>query len=96
MTLVELVRNLKNLDDNLTIYIEADSTWSNSSAVIITFEPDDGSLPTDAIEMEYFLEVHTAKEVLNVQQSRWEATPTLEEKCAALIHYARYDIYLQS
>jgi len=91
MTLVELVRNLKNLDDNLTIYIEADSTWSNSSAVIITFEPDDGSLPTDAIE-----EVHTAKEVLNVQQSRWEATPTLEEKFAALIHYARYDIYLQS
>jgi hypothetical protein len=95
MTLAELISALENLEDDLTIYIAADSEWNASSLAIVRPESEDGGLPPDASGMEYFLEVYLAKQVLDVWQNWREGrSPTLQEKCEAIIYYAKNDAYL--
>jgi hypothetical protein len=95
MTLAELISDLENLDDDLTVYIAADSEWNASSVAVVCLEPEDGSLPPDASGMEYFLEVYLAKQVLDIWQKWREGRPpTLQKKCEAIIYYAKNDAYL--
>lgn len=95
ITLESLVASLENLDDSLTIYIAPDAKWNAMSQVIVFEEPEDGSLPSGAKGMKYFLEVYIAKEVLTVWQT-WhhDRTPSLKEKCEAILYYAMNDTYL--
>jgi hypothetical protein len=94
-TLESLVTSLEDLNDSLTIYIAPDAKWNAMSQVAVFEEPEDGSLPSSAKGMKYFLEVRIAKEVLAVWQA-WHhgRTPSLKEKCEALIYYAMNDAYL--
>lgn len=95
LTLAEVVTRLEDLDNDLVIYITAGSDWNESSDVVVTVEPDDGSIPANAEGMEYFLEVSVAKNVLDVwQQWRGDREPTLADKCKAIVHYAMNDAYL--
>lgn len=58
-------------------------------------EPEDGSTPREALGMAYLLEVDLAKEAIRVW-SQWRngATPTSEDRVAAVVHYAIHDAYL--
>jgi len=94
MKLVDLLQQLDNLDEDQTIYIEEDS-WSGTSEVVVSFEPDDGSIPPEAAGKKYLLEVDLAGEVLEVW-SDWRAgrEPTPKDMVEAIIYYARNDAYM--
>jgi hypothetical protein len=95
MTLAELLEELPNLDDELTIYTSADADWSCNSPVVAIYEPSDGTLPPEATAMQYLLEVGIAKVVLKVwSQWRGGREPSPQEKCEAVIYYAKNDAYL--
>lgn len=95
MTLREVLEQLGEVDDNLTIYAEGGPRADLSSEAALLMEPEDGSLPPGAEGMEYLLEVFGALEVLEVW-SKWRdgRVPTLEEGYAAISHYAKHDAYL--
>ena len=95
MNLREIIGDIATLDTDLTIYLDKNSEWSSSSSAIVAEEPEDGGLPNEAKGMEYFLEIDIANEVLDVW-SNWRngQEPSLEEKCEAIIYYAKNDAYL--
>ncbi|MBI3771673.1 MAG: hypothetical protein HY272_03120 [Gammaproteobacteria bacterium] len=91
MTLLDAIKVLDKLDENLTIYAQA--PWELSSNVSIELEPDDGSLPMSADENShvYFLEVFIAKEFVDGWISSLGKRPSDEEICKRLISYAIND-----
>lgn len=94
-TLAELINNLDSLNEESTIYAIADPDWSESSLAVAVLDPDGGSLPPEAAGMKYLLEVAIAKEVLDVwREWRQGKTPTIHDKCEAVIYYAKNDSYL--
>lgn len=96
MTLAEIVENLPNIDDILTIYIDKEVEPSPlSRATVVFVDPDENALPAEVVGMKYLLEVHLARDVLEVwQEWRDGRRPTTQEKCEAIIYYAENDAYL--
>lgn len=95
MTLRELVDRLDQLDEELTLYAVGGPDASPDSPATAAREPEDGSLPPDAEAMDYLLEVADAQEVIDVWR-KWRdgREPTADERCQAIVHYARNDAYL--
>lgn len=91
MKLIEAVRDLESFDEENTIY--AAKPWTESSVALIAKEPASGGLPEDVrkIGLKYFLEVFIAREFLEDWLNNLQKIPTLQEKCARLIHYANDD-----
>jgi len=95
ITLVQLIENLDQLDPAMTIYIQPGQGWTGASFAIACFPSQDGSAPAKAMGMQYFLEVSTAKEVVDVWKVwRGGQVPSLKERCAAIIYYAENDAYM--
>jgi hypothetical protein len=95
VTLGSLVDEIERLDDNLTIYAEANPDWTEFSAAVACHDPLDGSLPMEAAGKKYFLEIWIAKEVIEVwKEWRGGRSPSSSEKCEAVIYYAKNDSYL--
>jgi hypothetical protein len=92
VTLSDVVDGLDGLDDDETIH--ADGPVASARAVVAR-EPEDGTLPPEATGLRYSLEVNLAKDAVRVW-SEWRGgvTPTLEDKLAAVIHYAVNDSFL--
>ena len=90
--LQELIARLDSLPDDETIYA---AEASPTAPAVVAHEPEDGSTPRAAIGLEYLLEVARAKEAVDVW-SAWRngAAPTLDDKLAAVIHYATNDSFL--
>jgi hypothetical protein len=88
----DLIAALDDLGDDETIYA-ADA--SPSAPAVAAREPDDGRVPPEAAGLAYLLEVALAKESVRLW-SEWRngAAPTLDDKVAAVIHYARDDSFL--
>ena len=95
MKLLEVIQRLGEFDDELTIYAESDSGWSETSAAAVELEPEDGGLPPGTEGLEYFLEVDLAKQVIEVW-SQWRdgKTPSASDACRAVIYYADNDAFL--
>ncbi len=95
MKLEDVIRRLDEFDDALTIYAAKDPDWSRSSRAVVARAQEDGSLPPEAKGLAYVLQVDAAKEAVEVS-SEWRngATPTLDQKLEAVLHYAVYDAYL--
>ena len=95
MTLAQIAGNLDHLDPAYTIYAEATPEWVATSPAVICRAPEDGTLPTEAKGMLYFLEVSVAQEVIEVWK-KWRGgrVPSSGEKCTAIIYYAINDSYL--
>ena len=90
MTLLDTVRQLKDLKANLTIF--ARRPWTPDAEALVAEEPDGGELPREAaaIRGEYFLEVSLAQEFVD----DWlESRPgsSAEQTCERLIQYAEND-----
>jgi len=97
MLLAELVQRLDNLSDELTIYADANPQWRLESRAVVHLNSDGTTPPidVDGVELEYFLEVALAKEVIDVWKN-WHngQTPSVNEMCEAVIYYATNDAYL--
>lgn len=86
---------LDDLADDGTMYVEGDSAeWSPGSDTAVGIEDVESEverLPPKAEGRSYFLEVAIAREVLDAWAGNLDHEPTLDEKVARVIHYARYD-----
>jgi hypothetical protein len=90
MNLIDVIGDLENTDDSMTICAARTPRWSEFSEVELC--------PSDAVRraarLQYFLEVSVAKDVLRAWSfARNGQNPTLSEKCKALIYYAENDAY---
>lgn len=88
MTLIEIISNINSFDEDHTIYVSR--PWSSTANAVVCQEPEDGTLPTNAIGMEYFIEVFLLIEFLEDWKER--KGKTLEEVCDRIINYAENDI----
>jgi hypothetical protein len=86
LKLRDVVEQIENFDDGLTIY--AATEWSPDSPVIVAREPEAGGVPPEAASegMRYFLEIFIAKEVLGGLRD-----VDLDRKTKRLIRYAITD-----
>ena len=91
MKLIDVITQLKSLDESLTIYAEA--PWQKDSTAMVRPEPDDGSLPPDASKLgcTYFLEVSIARDFLDDWSGQLSSEPTQDQKCLRVIEYAIND-----
>jgi hypothetical protein len=91
LTLLDVVRDLFDTNEQLTIY--ASMPWHDLSSAIVATEPLDGGLPPEAMQnrLSYFLEVEVARSIAE----DWRATSHSEDGhvalCKRLIHYATFD-----
>ena len=92
MTLRDVIGELESLDEQATIY--AEEPLASARAVVLR-EPPNGGLPPEAVGLRYLLEVSLAKGAVRVW-SEWRggATPTNDEKLAAVVYYAENDSFL--
>ena len=95
MTVRALVARLDELDEEHTIYAVGGPQATPEADAVAALEPDDGSLPPEAIGMAYLLEVNEARSVVQVW-AEWRdgRAPSQDEACSAILHYARHDAYL--
>lgn len=92
MTLEELISQLTETDDGLTVY--ASEPWSaHSDAMAVSNR--DGTTRPDAEGRTYLLETVLIRDVLETWSSHHGgATPSPQEACQAVIYYAENDAYL--
>jgi hypothetical protein len=91
----ELLDDLETVEDALTIYAATSNGWDADSPAVVAMESEDGLAPPEAVGMAYLLEVGLAREAVRVW-SEWRsgATPTTEDRVAAVVYYATHDAYL--
>ncbi|WP_112262448.1 hypothetical protein [Lentzea terrae] len=93
-TLRELLDRLDELDDDVTIY--AAKPWTCESAATAAVQHSPEMRAALASGMTYLLEVDLARDVLETwHEWRPGRTATSDDKCAAVIHYAEFDAYLE-
>jgi hypothetical protein len=82
---------MHGLDANMTIYVC--EPWLVDSEALVAPEPDEGGVPGEAAarHMTYYLEVQIAQDFLRDWSASQGRPPSLEEQCARLTQYARYD-----
>ncbi|MBW8371479.1 MAG: hypothetical protein K0M66_10995 [Thiobacillus sp.] len=90
MDLGTIIDQVSSLQDDLCIF--AKKPWTPASQAVATTLGADFKTPKEISDqgMDYFLEAHVAKEVLEVFGDH---APTLEEKRQLLIFYAENDAY---
>jgi hypothetical protein len=91
MVLQDIIGDLENLDASLTICVARTPVWTALSES----ELHPASRVTKRSPAPYFLEVAVAKDVLRAwSYARCGRVPSLEQKCEALIYYAKHDACL--
>jgi hypothetical protein len=91
MELKDAILSLSNLQDHTFIYVpEGDAELNATTPVMLAgYE-----VPRPA-GWRYFLEIPTAREVLEVWSSwRDNRVPSTDEACDAIIYYADHDAYI--
>ena len=92
MTLRDVIARLDEFADQETIYAESATP---SAKAIVALEPEDTSPAAATPGLPYLLEISTAREAIEVWQAwRPGQSPTLEDKLAAVIYYAKNDAWL--
>lgn len=89
-TLGEIVDSLEALDENNCIF--ARKPWSTGTLATVAPLSEDFRVPAEIMDegFEYFLEIHVAKEVVEVFGDR---QPTLQERRNLILYYAENDAY---
>jgi len=95
MTLREVIGNVENLSDDLTIYATKAVEWDIDAPAALVLSSDTEEIGIRFEDLSYFLEVEIAKEVLSVW-SEWRngTNPNELERIEALIYYADNDAYI--
>jgi hypothetical protein len=89
MKLIQIVGDLSSFDTESTIY--ASEPWTTECEGIVAPESEMPPPVLERLNMKYFLEVFIARDFLDDWIASLEKPPTLQERCARLIHYALYD-----
>jgi hypothetical protein len=90
MTLAELIRNLDDYGDDLSIF--ATPRWRPESRAAAISDTDDGSVPMEGRGMTFMTTVRQAKRVLAARAAeRPDRVLSDADRCAAVIYYAIYD-----
>ena len=90
MKLIDIIKNIENFDDDLTIY--AKKPWTVDSSAILCFEDEQNEqLTTNAHGFEYFLENFIVIETIEGWTNNIQFKPTDEDICMRLIEYAIND-----
>jgi len=94
-TLAELLDDLETVEDDLTVYAATPNGLDGDSAAVVAMESEDRVAPPEAAGMACIVEVGLAKEAIRIW-SEWRngATPTSEDRVAAVVYYATHDAYL--
>jgi len=90
MTLKEAVRQLDSLNEDLFLCVRR--PWTPSAECVLV-EPDDRLMVPAHVRIagfDYFLEVHVAREVLEVLD---EETTSPDREVQLLLYYAEFDAY---
>ena len=94
MTLEELVATLGTIRDDWVIFAVEEGDLTCSTEVVAMPEPKGNWRTVDpATGMRYVLEVDIAKQVIEVWK-KWGGGSSSKEYCAAVVHYASHDDYL--
>jgi hypothetical protein len=95
MNLGQALESLEEHDSEWIIYVRADDPIDARTEVVVDACAGSGEPPSSAQGMEYLLEVVLARDVVRVW-SQWRdgRVPTLEEKVAAIVYYAKHDAFL--
>lgn len=90
LTLAQLLHQLDDLADDLTIYVRETNNLSPATPAIAQEVGDSSPAPG----MRYLIEVALAKDVI-ATWSAWRngRTPSSNERVAAVIYYAEHDAY---
>lgn len=90
MTLQEILRNLDQLEQGLTIY--AVHPWQPSSNAILARPREDGRVPDAAVAAgcRYFLEAFVARGLVHQLRLSRDHEPGEVEVCARVIEYAEF------
>jgi len=77
------------------LLVAAAESASPTARAVVATEPGDGSVPPTAAGLTYLLEVDAAREAIEVWRAwRPGRAPTLDDKVAAVAHYAENDAWL--
>jgi len=88
--LSEIIHELESFDKEDTIY--ASEPWTeDSDALVSPVASSNGPSDLSKRNLSYFLEIFVAREVLDGWTASLGSEPTLQQKCARLIQYARND-----
>jgi hypothetical protein len=91
VTLREVIARLDEFAADGTIY--AESAMGSAEAVVAR-EPEDAT-SAPATDLPYLLEVSAAREAIEVWGAwRPDRSPTLDDRVAAVVHYATHDAWL--
>ena len=90
MKRIELLRQVHQLDPDLTIYAKA--PWCADSEAATAVEPEDVLVPEPLASqgLSYFLEIHIARDVVP-DLSGLTSLTSLEHWCGRLVRYAMDD-----
>ena len=89
MKLLDIVRNLEEIDSEQTIY--ARHPWSPASDAQLAVEGSDQEKKLRAEGLIYFLEGFIAQEFIEDWSTTLKQSPSAEQSCARLIYYATND-----
>jgi hypothetical protein len=89
MHLIEVISQLESLPEDTFICVRR--PWQRESEALLVPYPDDLRIPADVLSQgfEYFLEVPTAREALEV----FVQEPTLEQMTDLVLFYAEHDAF---
>ena len=95
-TLREIIDQLDEFgdDEELTIFAEGGPEATLDSLAAVAAGPEDGSIHHPELGLDYVLELDHAREAIHVWRLwRDGAEPSLDEKCSAVLYYARNDAF---
>lgn len=98
MTLAQVLQQLDDYDDELMIWVRAQTKadLTADTEAIVAPELEDGVVWWEERGLSYVLEVGLAKDAIRVwQQDHAKAEPSAAQRCAAVIHYAVNDAFLE-
>ena len=94
MKLGDLVTLLDSLNEMSYIYIQKGTRSAEAEVAVFPIEAMEEQGVKPPSDMEYFLEIETAKDVLKAWSfMRGGRLPTTDEKLSAIIYYAENDAY---
>lgn len=95
MTLREILNDLEQISDELVIFASRNGGWNLDERAALLLHEDAVEVDLHLEDLTYFLEVETAKEVLELwKEWRNGQIPSEDQRIEALIYYANNDAYL--
>jgi hypothetical protein len=81
------------LDDSVYLPVGASASL-NMRVNVVPFDPEQPDLPRIFDDQEYLLGIEQIRDVVDGLQQQLGRAPTPDERLRAVLHYARYDAFI--